>query len=139
MFSTHVCFRNFSTSRCRSSRRQQQQHSGATNYMQPAAEPEPCRNRSHRYKNPQFSRYIFLQLCSPPNKRSFMSPGGFGRGLALRCWAKICARELASVASRCLLGASRCLPLTTGRTVDVAPKFQIRHWDQSSNVKEFCP
>ena len=53
----------------------------------------------------------------PPNKRSYKGPGGFGRGLDSRCRAKICARELAPFASRCLQGASHGLPLMTGRTI----------------------
>ena len=75
----------------------------------------------------------------PPNKRSFRDPGGFGRGLDLRCQVKICAREPASVVSRCLKGASRGLPLTAGRTIDIDAKFPISHWDQNSNVKAFWP
>ena len=61
-----------------------------------------------------------------PNKRSFRSPGGVVRGLDYINQAKICARELASVVSRGLRGASRGLPLTMGRTKYIVPKFQIR-------------
>ena len=53
-----------------------------------------------------------------PTKRSFRGPGGVG-GLDLRCWAKICARDLASLVSRGLPWppvVSRGLPLRTGRT-----------------------
>ena len=71
------------------------------------------------------------------HKRSFRGPGSVSRGLVSVCWAKICARGLASVASRCIQGASRGLPwppvafrLTTGRTRYIVPAFQIRHWDQ---------
>ena len=40
------------------------------------------------------------QACSCSlNKRSFSGSSGVGRGLDLGCRAKICARELASVAS----------------------------------------
>ena len=46
----------------------------------------------------QFVMLKFKAICSP-NKRSFIGPGGFGRGLDLGGWANICARELASVAS----------------------------------------
>ena len=62
---------------------------------------------------------------------------GFWRVLDLGGRARICARELASVASRCLQGGSYGLPLTTGRTTDVVPMFRIRHWDRISNVKVF--
>ena len=46
--------------------------------------------------------YIYIQLyeCFFPNKHSFRSPGGVDRGLDTRSRAKICARELASIASR---------------------------------------
>ena len=47
-----------------------------------------------------------------PNKRNIRGPGGVG-GLDLEGRAKICAQELASVASRCLSlppGVSRGLP-----------------------------
>ena len=42
-----------------------------------------------------------LLSCSP-HKRIFRGPGGVVRGLDSRRGAKICARELASVVSRCL-------------------------------------
>ena len=77
-----------------------------------------------------------------PDKRSFRGPGGVGRGLNSLSRDKICARELASVASRCLLGlpvGSHGLPLTTGRTIYIIPKFQVRHWDQVSNVPVYRP
>ena len=45
----------------------------------------------------------------PPNKRSFSGPGGVGRGLDSVYLAEICARELASAASRCPQEASRDL------------------------------
>ena len=66
-----------------------------------------------------YAVYLFrecIETFSSPNKRSF-------RGLAVlvgtrfRYGAKICARELASVVSRGLQGASRGLQLTTGRTI----------------------
>ena len=56
---------------------------------------------------------IYLYIYSfpfPPNKRSFRGPGGIIRELDLCYWAKICARELASVVSGGLQwspGASR--------------------------------
>ena len=33
--------------------------------------------------------------------------------------------------------ASRGLPLTTGRTIYIVPKFRTRHWDQSYSFKVF--
>ena len=79
-----------------------------------------------------------MRSCFPPNKRSLRGPGGSSRDLGLCAGAKICARELASVVFRGLLGAaSRCLPLKTGRTLCIYPKFQIRHRDYNSNVKVF--
>ena len=49
-----------------------------------------------------YSVIAVLNYCFP-NKRRFKVSGGAG-GLASRGWAKICARELASVASRGLQG-----------------------------------
>ena len=72
--------------------------------------------------------YIYVYMCLiinifPTNKRSFRGPEGVG-GQDLGRQAKICVRELASVASRCLQRASRDLPITTGRTIDI----RRPHW-----------
>ena len=49
-------------------------------------------------------KHVQNNFCDPfSNKRSFRDPGGVG-GLDSRCQAKICARELASVAFRGLRG-----------------------------------
>ena len=77
--------------------------------------------------NDPYSVFFFYSS----NKRSFRGTGGFRRGLNLGCWAKLCARELAYVASRCLQNASRGL---LGLTIDIVIKFQIEHWEQNSNV-----
>ena len=65
-----------------------------------------------------FITYIYFS-----NKRSFRGPGGLGRGLDLRNQPK-------SVRENWPLwppGGSRGLPSTTGRTIDIVPKTQIRH------------
>ena len=49
-----------------------------------------------------FPQYFFF-----PHKRSFRGPGGVIMGVDSCCQAKICARELASVASRGSPVASR--------------------------------
>ena len=49
--------------------------------------------------------YVFVNAtCNSPIKRSFRGPGGIVKGLDLRRQTKMCARELASVASRGLQG-----------------------------------
>ena len=45
-------------------------------------------------------------LSTKSKKKVFRGPGGFVRGLEFVSQAKICARELASAASRCLQGTS---------------------------------
>ena len=61
-------------------------------------------------------------------------------GLDLGGWAKICARELASLCCLPLpAGGLPWPPVDDGRTIDIVLKFQIRHWDQNSNVKVFWP
>ena len=82
----------------------------------------------------QHTEHDLLRSHSP-SKHSFKGPGGIFRGLDLRSWQNICARELASVVSRGSPVVSRGLPLTTGRTIGLVPKFQIRHWGQNYNVK----
>ena len=67
-----------------------------------------------QFSNITAMQFLFVKKLSP-NKRSFKVPGGVGKGLDLRCRAKICVRELASVVSRGLPWysvVSRCMLLT---------------------------
>ena len=64
---------------------------------------------------------------------SLRGPGGLVRGLdSLNYKAKVCSRELASVVSRGLQGASRGLPLATGRTIYIVLTVYIGYWGYNS-------
>ena len=63
-----------------------------------------------------------------PNKRNFRGPGGVGSRLDSRHGPKSVRGKWPlwpPVVSHGLQGP----PVADGRTIDIVPKFQIRHWD----------